>query len=100
MRATNPNLSYIIDDGVPKPQPIFQFIQEKSGNSDEEMYGNFNMGAGFAIFMPQRDVEAATQIAQELGLNAGKFGYVYHGPKRVHITSKHIIFTEDTLGIR
>lgn len=61
MRASR-DLRYVIDR-VPEPQPVFRFIQEHSGNGDEEMYGNLNMGAGFAIFLPQADVKLAQGIA-------------------------------------
>ncbi len=99
MRAANPNLSYKIEQ-VPTPQPVFQFIQEQSGNDDREMYGNFNMGAGFAIFMPQEDVALAREIANIQGLNAARLGYVDHGPKHVHIQPKSVIFAENDLTVR
>lgn len=99
MRAKNPNLSYVIDQ-VPKSQTVFQFIKEQSRNDDREMYGNFNMGAGFAIFIPQKDVKAAEQVARDQGLNAARLGYVRHGPKQVHIQPKNIVFAEDDLAVR
>ncbi len=99
MRASR-NLSYVIDK-VPEPQPIFEFIQERSGNDDTEMYGNFNMGAGFAIFMPERDVAMAQKIAKKkYGLNSGRFGQVEKGPRQVVIVPKNINFKGETLSVR
>lgn len=99
MRA-NRDLSYIIEQ-VPQPQPVFQFIQEHSGNNDEEMYGNFNMGAGFAIFMPDKDVDLAQKIAKEkYGWQAGKAGYVNEGPRQVIIKPKNLVYKGETLGVR
>ncbi len=99
MRA-NRDLSYIIDQ-VPEPQPVFQFIQEQSGNDDAEMYGNFNMGAGFVLFMPEKDVSLAQQIAKEKhGFDSWHAGHIEEGPKQVVIEPKHIIFKGETLEIR
>lgn len=99
MRATK-DLSYIIDK-LPEPQPIFEFIQKHSGNDDTEMYGNFNMGAGFAIFLPEREVELAQRIALEKHkLNSVKAGNVEEGQKRVVIRPKNVIYKGETLGVR
>ncbi len=99
MRA-NRDLSYIIDR-IPRAQPVFRFIQEHSGNDNEEMYGNFNMGAGFAVFMPEKDVELAQKIAREkYKLQNGKAGYVDKGPRQVIIQPKSITFQGETLKVR
>lgn len=98
MRA-NRELSYIIDC-IPEPQPIFHFIQEHSKNDGREMYGNFNMGAGFAVYLPEKDVPTAQTIAKSLELKTWLAGYVDHGPRRVVIRPKNIIFQGETLGVR
>lgn len=99
MRATR-DLSYIIDK-IPEPQPVFRFIQEKSRNDDAEMYGNFNMGAGFAVYVPGHQAGQAQQIAtQNHNFNAVKAGNVEEGPKRVVIRPKGITFEEEALQVR
>lgn len=99
MRA-NREFSYIIEQ-IPKPQPIFNFIQEHSRNNDQEMYGNFNMGAGFAVFMPKQNIELARRIAKEKhGLESWEAGYVDKGPKQVVIKPKNLIFKSTTLAVR
>ena len=99
MRA-NRDLSYVVEQ-VPQAHPVFGFIQEHSGNDDEEMYGNFNMGAGFAIFLPDKDVKLAQQIAKERhGWQAEKAGYVEEGPRQVVIRPKNLVYTGETLGVR
>lgn len=99
MRA-NREFTYVIDR-IPKPQPIFDFIQQQSGNDDEEMYGNFNMGAGFAIFLPEIDVEKAIEISRaNYDMDAIRAGVVVEGPKRVIIQSKNLTFSEETLEVR
>lgn len=98
MRATQ-EFTYLINR-VPTPQPIFDFLQEHSGNTDEEMYGNFNMGAGFAIMLAKKDIEKAQKLAIKNGFKSWNAGIVSTGPKQVIITHKNIIFKKDSLGVR
>ncbi|MDZ4228542.1 MAG: AIR synthase related protein [Candidatus Levybacteria bacterium] len=99
MRA-NKDFSYVIDE-IPEPQPVFKFIQEQSGNDDQEMYGNLNMGAGFAIFMLEKDVELANKIAREkYGWQSWNSGKVEEGEKQVVIKPKGLTFKGATLGVR
>jgi phosphoribosylformylglycinamidine cyclo-ligase len=99
MRASR-DLSYVIDR-IPKPQPVFNLIQEQSRNSDEEMYGNFNMGAGFAVFVPEQSATLAQQIAiSKHNLSIEKAGYVDQGPKQVVIKPKNITFKGESLNVR
>lgn len=100
LMRSNKNFSYVIDR-TPKPQEIFKFIQEHSKNNDMEMYGNFNMGAGFAIFMPEKYVELVQKIAdQNYGFSTTKAGWVESGEKQVVIRPKNIIFKGGSLGVR
>jgi phosphoribosylformylglycinamidine cyclo-ligase len=43
--------------------PIFEFVQEEGGVSDEEMHRTFNMGTGFVAALPEADAES---VAGEL----------------------------------
>lgn len=98
MRA-NKDFTYLITQIPPIP-PIFQFIQDHSGNSNFEMYSNFNMGAGFAIYLPADQTEKAQTIAAKLNLQSWNAGLVQDGPKQVVIKPKNIIFESETLGVR
>lgn len=98
MRA-NRDLSYVIEK-VPQAQPIFKFIQEHSGNSDEEMYGNFNMGAGFAVFVPEKDVQEAIGVMRIFEFQGMDAGVVEKGPRKVIIKPKNIVFEGSTLDLR
>lgn len=98
MRA-NQEFTYLITQIPPVPT-IFDFMQEQSGNDDKEMYGNFNMGAGFAIYLPANQVEKAQKIASKLNLKSWNAGAVEAGPKKVEIKPKNITFLAETLGVR
>lgn len=91
--------TYVVEK-LPKPQPIFQWIQEKGGLDDREMYKTFNMGAGFALIVPKKDVGAIISICKIFGIEAMIGGYVEKGSeKRVVIKPNGIEFTAEDLEI-
>lgn len=98
MRA-NKEFTYEIED-IPEVDDIFKFIQEKSENSLEDMYGNYNMGAGYALFLPESDATKATEIARELNLKALIAGEVKTGPRKVAIKPLGITFDSRSLKLR
>ncbi|KKS83448.1 MAG: Phosphoribosylformylglycinamidine cyclo-ligase [Candidatus Gottesmanbacteria bacterium GW2011_GWA1_43_11] len=85
---------------VPEPQAVFTFIQEHSKSTEAEMYGTFNMGAGFAFFIPESECAKAQSICTQHGFKSWNSGYVKRIPKRVEIKPKRIIFSEGELAIR
>ncbi|MDB5165045.1 MAG: phosphoribosylformylglycinamidine cyclo-ligase [Candidatus Saccharibacteria bacterium] len=80
--------------------PIFDFIAEQAQNDEREMYGNYNMGAGYAVYLPANQAEHAVQVAKSCGLQAWIAGTVEAGPKQVIIEPKNITFAGDTLEVR
>jgi len=59
----NDGYHYEITDPL-EPQPIFDFLQEEGGVSDEEMYKTFNMGMGFCLIVDPDDAE---DISKSIG---------------------------------
>lgn len=98
MRA-NASFSYVVD-AIPEVPAEFTFMQEQAGTSDEEMFGNFNMGAGFAIFLPADQAKKVADIAASHGLHAIVAGRVEAGEKKVVIKPKNIVFGGETLEVR
>ncbi|HEY5152412.1 MAG TPA: AIR synthase-related protein [Candidatus Saccharimonadales bacterium] len=98
MRAEVP-FSYIIRE-VPPVAEIFNFIAEQAGNDETEMYGNYNMGAGYAVYVPAGQAQQVVDIAAGLNLKAWAAGNVEAGPKQVVIEPKDITFAGDTLEVR
>ncbi|MDO8557091.1 MAG: AIR synthase related protein [Candidatus Jorgensenbacteria bacterium] len=92
--------TYIIEK-IPKPQPIFKFIQENGPVSDEEAYANLNMGAGLALFMPEKYVSETILIANlQCGISALPAGHVARGKKKVVIRPLGIEYSAETLRVR
>jgi phosphoribosylformylglycinamidine cyclo-ligase len=99
MRADK-SFTYIIDEISPSSSPLFEFIQNKSGISDEEMYGTFNMGSGLALYIKEEQVQKAQEIALKHNLKSWKAGWVESGEKQVVIKPLNITFSSESLGVR
>jgi phosphoribosylformylglycinamidine cyclo-ligase len=100
MRHPKP-FAYIVED-IGQPQPIFHFLQEHGNVSDREMYATFNMGAGFALYVPEETVSSVLAIAARHAVTAWRAGHVEeHGTERkVVLVPKGIEYAADSLSIR
>ena len=100
MRAVEPFV-YVIDV-VPEPQPVFEFMQEHGPVSDEEAYGNLNMGAGFALYVAEAQANKVISIAEQCGFVAMNTGRIEKRgeEKKVEIRPKGIEFQGSTLAVR
>lgn len=98
MRAKR-NITYMVEL-IPKPPPLFDFIARQANLAALEMYATFNMGAGFAIYAPERDAARVIAISKRLNMKAWKAGYVTSGKHQVVIKPKGIAYTAETLKIR
>ncbi|MFA5770253.1 MAG: AIR synthase-related protein [Patescibacteria group bacterium] len=92
-------LTYRITDLPPVPE-VLKFIVEQGKLDDKEVYGNLNMGAGFAIFVPAHEVSQVLNMAHKLGIKAYNAGVVESGEKKVIIEPKNITFEKDSLQVR
>jgi phosphoribosylformylglycinamidine cyclo-ligase len=103
MRANQP-FAYVIKN-IPQPSALFEFIQKYGPVDDREAYANFNMGAGFALYVPQEDVQKVRAVVDEHVFEYG-FGMIAAGhvekseTKRVVIEPKELVYEADTLAVR
>lgn len=98
MRATK-EFKYVINN-CPPVDEIFDFIAEQSGNDLQEMYGNYNMGAGYAVYVNPDHADKAQKAIEACGLKAWVAGVVEAGPKQLLIKPKNLSFGGDSLGVR
>jgi phosphoribosylformylglycinamidine cyclo-ligase len=99
MRATQV-FTYVIEY-LPKQLPIFDFLQEHGPVDDMEAYGNFNMGAGFALYVSEPDVQTVLQVAASHGIGAFYAGHIEKSDdKKVVIKPKGIKYLSSALGVR
>lgn len=92
MRHPKP-FEYVIR-AMPEVPEIFPFIQSGMELTDEQMFGSYNMGAGFACYLPQEYVEQVIAIAAARGLPGALYaGNVYDAKQSsVNIMPKQIVF--------
>lgn len=98
MRA-NAEFTYEIDKLPDVPQE-FDLIAKTAEMSDEEMYGTFNMGAGYAVMLPADQADKAIEAAKRVDLKAWKAGTVKGGKKQVVIKPKCVTFAAEALRLR
>lgn len=99
MRARQP-FAYIVEQ-IPRQLPIFDFLQEHGPVDDTEAYANFNMGAGFALYVPETDIEKIQEAAGRLGFVALRAGHIEQSnTKKVIIEPKNLEYLGPTLGVR
>lgn len=100
MRAVEPFV-YTIEK-IPPVQPVFEFIQQHGPVDDSEAYGNFNMGAGFALYVAQDQVEQVIEVAHKHDIEAWNAGTITKegDAKRVVIKPKNIVFEGASLAVR
>jgi phosphoribosylformylglycinamidine cyclo-ligase len=92
--------AYVIDT-LPVPHPVFEFIQAVGNVDDAEAYGNLNMGAGFAIYVPEKDVPVVLEVAGAFPFAALRAGHIEKSAaRRVLIAPKHLEYSSDTLSVR
>jgi len=99
MRATQ-SFAYIVER-LPKQLPVFGFLQKHGPVDDMEAYGNFNMGAGFALYVSEAEAEAVLEVATLHKLGALRAGYIERSDdKKVIIKPKGLEYSGTTLGVR
>ncbi|MBN1980348.1 MAG: hypothetical protein JW795_02370 [Chitinivibrionales bacterium] len=85
---------------IPTVPEVLRFIVQEAGMSPQQAYGTFNMGAGFALFVPQESITTAMEISKLCGFPLLQAGVVEEGPKQVIIEPLGIVYSADTLAVR
>ncbi len=99
MRATQ-SFAYIIEH-MPRQLPIFDFLQKHGPIDDREAYANFNMRAGFGLYVPESDADVATYVGTQLGFRVFKAGHIETCEnKKVVIEPKGLVYHADELAVR
>lgn len=98
MRATH-RFTYRITNLPPVPS-VLQFMIKNGPIDKQEAYGNLNMGAGFAVFVPEKNVDKVIKTALIHKIKAYPYGFVEKGPKQVIIEPKNIVFKGESLNVR
>jgi len=98
MRASQA-LSYVVT-ALPAVPPVLAYLVNAAGMQPAEAYGTFNMGAGFAFYVPAKSAERAREIAAREGTELLDAGHVESGPRRVVLEPLGLRFEGESLAIR
>lgn len=93
------SLTYRIRKIVPLPR-VLKFIVEKGPVELSEAYSTLNMGAGFCIFISEKDIKKVLAIAKKNKIKAYHVGVVEKGPKQVIIEPLKIVYKGKSLQLR
>jgi phosphoribosylformylglycinamidine cyclo-ligase len=85
---------------LPPVPPVLQFIVDASRMDLYEAYGSLNMGAGFALYVPEAAVSDTVRIAEQQGIRAIRAGSVEAGQKQVLIDPLGICYAGESLNLR
>jgi phosphoribosylformylglycinamidine cyclo-ligase len=85
---------------LPDVPAVLAFIQREAGLDARSAYGTFNMGAGFAVFVPTEDAERAAAVARKAGVDAWVAGSVEAGPRRLVVEPLDLVYEGSELGVR
>jgi phosphoribosylformylglycinamidine cyclo-ligase len=91
--------TYYVTELPPVP-PVLQFMVERAQLGEHEAYGSLNMGAGFAVFVPEQDADKTVAVAEQTGIKAYKAGTVAAGTKRIVIDPLDVVFEGKSLDLR
>jgi phosphoribosylformylglycinamidine cyclo-ligase len=86
-----------------RPLPaIFRFVMERGPVALREAYATFNMGIGFAAYVPPAQAEAAVAAAAASGCEAWVAGRVRKDGQRkaVEVPSLGLCYEAETLQVR
>lgn len=98
MRAKG-NFTYVLEK-IFEPQELFLFIQKHAGLSDEEIYGTYNMGQDYALFLPAKHMKKALSIVKKNKFQGMDAGCIEKGGRQVIIKPKNITYAGDRLDLR
>ncbi len=98
MRATQP-LTYVVE-ALPEVPAVLTQLVAAAGMPAAEAYGTFNMGFGFAFFVPESGVAAALAAAAAQGQPLLRAGFVEAGPRRVVLRPLGVSYDSESLSIR
>ncbi|MDI3280837.1 MAG: phosphoribosylformylglycinamidine cyclo-ligase [Bacillota bacterium] len=84
-RALGPGCRAFIRKGSWPVPPIFPFLAEQGGLSEEDLFGTFNLGLGLVLVLPPEEVEKALALLAEAGERAYLVGQVAEGEPGVEL---------------
>ena len=68
-----------------KVLPVFDYIAEKGGISEHDMFNTYNMGVGMSVVVPAEEADRALEILRDNGVDAYTIGEITEGGSKIEI---------------
>jgi phosphoribosylformylglycinamidine cyclo-ligase len=91
--------TYRLSQLLPVPE-VLTFISDRLDMNDEDSYGTFNMGCGFAIYCASGSGSKVVETARSVGLEAIVAGTVEEGPRQVILEPLGVTYSSESLSLR
>jgi phosphoribosylformylglycinamidine cyclo-ligase len=85
---------------LPEVPAVLSFLRREAALDARTAYATFNMGAGFAVFVPAEDAERAVAVARKAGVESWVAGSVEAGPRKLVIEPLDVEYDGSELGVR
>ncbi len=95
----NRDLTYRMTKLPPVPE-VIAFIVDELTLDAATAYGTLNMGAGFAVYCRQADLQTVLTTAEQVSLQATIAGAVEVGPREVRIDPIDVSYASNALHLR
>ena len=69
------------------PPPVFATLQHAGRVDETEMFRAFNMGIGYVIVLPPKDVDRATDVLRAAGETVLRLGEIVAGERGVELAA-------------
>ena len=92
------DFTYVIDELPPVPE-VLAFLSEQAGIDEREAYGTFNMGAGYAVYVPAEHGRAVVEAAAARGMRAAISGRVEAGERSVELAGPGFSYSGSELEL-
>lgn len=85
---------------LPEVPEVLAFLADAASLDAEAAYGTFNMGAGFALYVPEGRGGPTVDAVERLGHRALVAGRVEAGPRRVVLEPLDLVYGSEELELR
>jgi phosphoribosylformylglycinamidine cyclo-ligase len=92
------DFTYVVDSVPPVPE-VLEALAGYAGLDPSGAYGTFNMGAGFAVYLPSEQADEVVEAAGASGMRAWIAGHVEEGKRRVEIPKLGIVYEGSELDL-
>lgn len=92
------DFTYVVSSLPPVPE-VLEMLVHHAGLDPKGAYGTFNMGAGFAVYLPRQRADEAVEAASACGLRAWIAGHVEEGERRVEIPDLGIVYSGSEMNL-